>query len=212
MRQQFTDRTEAGRELAARLLRCSWTAPVVLGLARGGVPVAHAVAVRLEAALDVAVSRKIGAPDQPELGVGAVTAQGSPTYDEDTLASLGLTPAAMHTACEHERAEARRRMRDYLGDREPVAIAGRDTIVVDDGIATGVTARAALRMLDERGPNRLVLAVPVSSRQAVTNLRSEADDVVCVHTPPRFQAVGSWYSDFQQTTDAEVIELLSTRS
>lgn len=209
MRQPFADRASAGRELAALLLGQSWTDPVVLGLARGGVPVAHAVATELGAQLDVAVSRKIGAPGQPELGVGAVTAKGPPTYDERTLTSLGIRPEDMSTVCERERAEARRRVTHYLGGREPIPIAGRDVIVVDDGLATGVTARAALRMLRQGGPKWLVLAVPVSAPQAVDSLRHEADDVVCVAMPQRFRAVGSWYLDFQQTTDVEVVDLLA---
>lgn len=209
MGQSFADRESAGRALAGRLLERSWSDPVVLGLPRGGVPVAHVVAVELGAALDVVVARKIGAPGQPELALGAVTAEGPPTYDERTLRTLGLGHEELAATCEQEREEARRRVRQYLDDRDPVPLSGRDVILVDDGLATGATARAALRMLRGHEPNRLVLAVPVAAPTAADALRDEADDVVCVLEPPRFRAVGTWYRDFRQVPDSEVVELLA---
>ncbi|RSN61556.1 phosphoribosyltransferase [Amycolatopsis sp. WAC 04182] len=198
----------AGRQLARLIGRPEWPDPVVLGLARGGVPVAAEVARELGAPLDVAVSRKIGAPGHPEFGVGAVTADGPPYYDVDTLRRLGLSPADLEQTCEAERAEARRRLRRYHGDREPVASSGRDVLLVDDGLATGVTATAALRALRQAEPRRLVFATPVCAVRAPEMLRDEADDVLCLVEPEEFRAVGQWYVDFSQTSDEEVVSLL----
>jgi predicted phosphoribosyltransferase len=210
----FADRAEAGARLARRLADRSWSNPVVLGLARGGVPIAARVAEALDAPLEVAVARKIGAPGHPEFGVGAVTADGPPRYDERTLAALGLTPDDMREACERERAEARRRLQRYRQGRDPVPLAGRDVLLVDDGLATGVTARAALGELRAAGPARLVFAAPVCARDSQAKLcdEADADDVVCLSAPPEFGAVGLWYRDFGQTSDEEVLEALAERA
>ncbi|WP_199740184.1 phosphoribosyltransferase [Saccharopolyspora rhizosphaerae] len=202
----YTDRTHAGQVLAGHLRGLELSDPVVFGLARGGVPVAAEVARALGAPLRVCVARKIGAPGQPELALGAVTAHGPPSYDHDLVRSFGLSTEDLAQACERERAEAARREELYHG--HPVQLPGRDAVLVDDGLATGATARAALRMLAGAGPRRLVLAVPVGSPESVRALRSEADAVVCVLQPVGFAAVGQWYRNFAATTDEEINTLL----
>ncbi|WP_447002850.1 phosphoribosyltransferase [Saccharothrix isguenensis] len=203
---RFTDRSDAGRVLARTLADETWTDPLVLGLARGGVPVAAEVASALGGELGVAVARKIGAPGQPEFGVGAVTAGGEPIFNEEAMTVLGLTRADMADTCEAERREARRRLELY-GDG-PMRLEGRDVLVVDDGLATGVTARAALREARAQNPRCLVLAVPVGAADSVRALEADADLVVCPHPRTDFRAVGRFYRHFDQTTDDQVIELL----
>ncbi len=204
---EFADRAAAGRVLAESLPAGEWSDPLVLGLARGGVPVAHQVALALRADLDVAVARKIGAPGRPEYGIGAITADGEPYFDPRALDALGLVPGDLSATCEAERQEARRRLEVYRGGRT-VRVAGRDVLVVDDGLATGVTARAALREVRQGGPRRLVLAVPVAARQSLRAMRDEADLVVCPHQRTRFRSVGRFYRRFDQTSDADVLALL----
>jgi putative phosphoribosyl transferase len=204
----FADREDGGRRLAEELVRRSWSAPLVLGLARGGVPVAAVVARRLGAELDVAVARKIGAPGRREFGVGAVTPDGPAIYDEAILRGLGLTAVRMARAERRERAVARRRLERYRDGRPAPGLAGRDVILVDDGLATGVTATAALRDVRAGNPRSVLFAAPVGAPGAAAGLRSEADDVVCVTEPPDFRAVGQWYADFRQTSDEEVLDLL----
>ncbi|MBW1600112.1 phosphoribosyltransferase [Streptomyces sp. JJ38] len=209
---RFRDHRHAGRELAARLV--TWaddlgvTDPVVLALPRGGVPVAAEVAAALRAPLDVVVARKIGAPGHRELGVGAIAGEGAPLYDGETLAMLGLNPDGLAPVVARERVELRRREELYRRGRPAPDIAGRTVIVVDDGLATGVTARAALQYLRALGPERLVLAVPVCAPQSAPVVEREADDLVCLHQPQSFRAVGQWYDDFAQVTDDEVIATL----
>lgn len=206
---QFQDRREGGRRLADVLLGMDLPDPVVLALPRGGVPVGYEVAQALGAPLDVLVVRKIGAPGQPELGVGAIAEDGEPLLDARMLRQLDRTVADLEPTIARERAEVQRRVRDYRGDLPPVPVEGRTAIVVDDGLATGGTARAALRVLSRRGPRRLVLGVPVCPREAVERLAGEADDVICVASPRDFRAVGTWYRVFDQTPDEEVVELLA---
>ena len=208
-RRFFADREDGGRWLAEELVRRTWAAPLVLGLARGGVPVAAVVARRLAAELDVAVARKIGAPGHREFGVGAVTADGPAIYDEAILRALKLSAARMSRAENRERAEARRRLERYRDGRSPIGLTGRDVILVDDGLATGVTATAALRDVRAGNPRTVVFATPVGAPGAASALRREADDVVCVAEPPDFRAVGQWYADFRQTSDEDVLDLLS---
>ncbi len=203
---RFANRQEAGRAVAARLAGETWHDPLVLGLPRGGVPVAVEVAKTLGAELDVVVARKIGAPGHPEYGVGAVTADSEPIYDPRVLRALGLTEERMAATCDEERAEAVRRTALYRGDRPPVRIEDRDVLVVDDGLATGVTARAALHWIGARDPRRAVLAVPVAAKDS---LRTFDTPVVAVLVPRHFGAVSRWYDLFDQTTDAEVLSALS---
>ncbi|GAA0912729.1 phosphoribosyltransferase [Nonomuraea longicatena] len=202
----FTSRTEAG-ELLARRLRFA-VSPVVLALPRGGVPVAAPVARRLRGTLDVLVTRKIGYPPSPELGVGAIAEGGEPVFDEGLLARLGLTPEAVADVVARERRELARRVQVYRGGRPLPALTGREVIVVDDGLATGGTARAALRAVAAADPERVTLAVPVGAPETVRALRGEADELVVLATPPDFFAVGQWYAHFDQLSDADVLSYL----
>jgi putative phosphoribosyl transferase len=194
--------------LAARLLELELDAPIVVALPRGGVPVGHEVAQALGAPLDVALVRKLGAPGQPELGIGAVGEDGTVVLDEDTIAALGVTLEQIDAVAESEAVELERRRRLYRGDTAPIDVADRTVVLVDDGIATGVTTTAACEMLRRRGARRLIVAVPVCARGALDRLGDRLGEVVCLHRPPRFRGVGAWYDDFTQTTDDEVIELL----
>ena len=209
---RFADRRDAGRRLADLLVDWELQAPVVLALPRGGVPVAFEVATRLAAPLEVLVARKIGAPRQPELGVGAIAEGGVTVFDDVTLLALRLTRDAMRPVVEREEAELRRRVQRYRGSRQPLELAGRTAIVVDDGLATGVTARAALRSVRARGAVHLLLAVPVGPPSAPAFMIPDADDVVMVERPEHLSAVGQWYSDFTQTSDDEVVALLAEAS
>lgn len=208
----FDDRRDAGRQLAERLTAYAGDDTVVLALPRGGVPVGAEVAAALGARLDVIVARKIGAPGRPELGVGAIAEGGEPILDLRTLGMLGLKATDLDATVAVERAELDRRVRDYRGGRPLPDVRGRTVIVVDDGLATGVTARAALQALRSMDPARLVLAVPVAAPQTARRILGEADEVVVVSTPERFSAVGQWYRDFAQTPDEDVLALLAAAS
>jgi putative phosphoribosyl transferase len=205
---RYADRPTAGRELARRLSRRRLEDPVVLALPRGGVPVARAVADRLRAPLDVLVVRKVGAPGRAELGLGAVGEDGVTVLDPDLIAHLGLSDAQVDAAVARAREELERRLAALpRGDR--VDVAGRDVVVVDDGIATGGTALAAVDVVRHRGARRVVVAVPVASADGLARLERVADRVVCPQAIHGGFAVGAWYLDFHQLTDAEVAELLA---
>ncbi|MFG2993932.1 phosphoribosyltransferase family protein [Streptomyces sp. NPDC048257] len=205
----FTHRTEAGERLAEALLHLRGEDPVVLGLPRGGVPVAFRVARALGAPLDVIVVRKLGVPHHRELGFGAIGEGGVRVISEDIVRSSRVRPEDL-AAVEHaEEAELARQARRFRGDRPRVALGGRTVIVVDDGIATGATAAAACEVVRAQGAARVVLAVPVAPPDAVARLGSAADEVVCLSTPHAFRAVGEWYQDFSQTPDEEVVFLLA---
>lgn len=207
----FLDRRDAGRKLAERLTALKAEHPLVLGLPRGGVPVGAEVAKALGAELDVLIVRKLGAPGHPELGIGAIVDGADPQVVLNEAVMAEVHPPADYVAAEKARqlAEIDRRRRAYEGDRAPVEVAGRTVILVDDGVATGGTATAALRALRRRRPRRLVLAAPVAPPDVVEAMRREADDVVCLATPEPFIAVGLYYGDFNQTTDEEVMALLA---
>ena len=204
----FRDRRDAGGKLARVLDRYRQELPVVFALPRGGVPVAYEVALALEAPLDVLVARKLGAPDQPEFGIGAVAPGGVRVLNEYAVGRLGIQAGYLDRITAQETAEVERRLRHFRGDRPETPVAGRAAILVDDGLATGVTARAAVEALRLRGPGRLVLAAPVCAAQTAERLRPAVDDIVCLRCPPDLGAIGFWYADFGQTPDEEVVALL----
>jgi putative phosphoribosyl transferase len=205
---RFRDRVEAGQQLAELLKPFRDENTLVLALPRGGVPVGYEVARALGAPLDVIVVRKLGALSQPELGLGAIAEGGALWVDSWLLRELEISPGQLEQIAHREAAELERRVSMYRGGRPLPAIEGRTVIVVDDGVATGGTVRAALRALREHRPRRLVLAVPVIAAEAALVLRREVDDLICVYAPEEFYAVGAWYDEFSQTTDDEVKSLL----
>jgi putative phosphoribosyl transferase len=206
----FKNRKDAGRKLAARLLKYKDEHPVVLALPRGGVPVAYEVAMALKAPLDVVVVRKLGAPGQPELGIGAVVDGDHPlsVLNEEVLRALDVSDDYVNREVALELQEIRRRQESYRSGRSSERIEGRTAIVIDDGIATGGSVRAALRGVRRSNPMRLILAVPVAPPETAESLQPEVDELVCLSMPVFFQAVGQFYEDFRQTTDEEVIQLL----
>jgi len=206
MERVFVDREEAGTLLAERLLPLR--DPVVLALPRGGVEVAEPIVRRLGGVLDVLVTRKIGYPPSPELGVGAIAEGGEPVFDVPMLARLGLFADDLAEVVVAERRELARRVRVYRGDRPLPDLRGREVVVADDGLATGVTARAALRAVAAARPARVTLAVPVGSADTVADMGREADEVVVLSVPAEFRAVGQWYEHFGQLTDRDVLDVL----
>jgi len=206
----FRDRRDAGEQLAARLAYLEPEHPLVLGLPRGGVPVAALVAARLHAPLDILVVRKLGVPFQPELAMGAVGEEGARVLEPTVIRQAGITAEQIAVVEAKERAEIERRSARYRDGRAAVPLSGRVVVIVDDGIATGSTALAAIQVARHRGASRVVLAAPVAAAETARGLRSVVDELVCVATPEDFGAVGRFYRDFSQTSDDEVASLLAT--
>ena len=207
--QIFRDRTEAGRQLAARLAQYADRPDVlVLALPRGGVPVGYEVARALHVPMDVFIVRKLGVPGHEELAMGAVATGGVRVLNDQVVQGLGIPDYVIDAVADWEQREIQRRERLYRGQRPPPDVRGKTVILVDDGLATGSTMLAAVRALRQLGPARIVVAVPVASRDTCELLKSEVDEVLCAVTPEPFYAVGLWYRNFSQTTDEEVRELL----
>lgn len=210
----FADRRAAGRLLATRLAHLRPAHPIVLALPRGGVPVAFEVARALDAPLDLLIVRKLAAPGHEELGIGAVVDGADPqvVLNDDIVRESGASADYIRAEMRRQFAEIERRRDRYVGGRAPAAVEGRSVILVDDGIATGGTVRAALQALRKKRPSRLALAVPVAPADTVERLRPDCDELICLAQPQPFYAVGAHYEDFTQTTDAEVIALLDEAS
>ena len=206
----FRDRSDAGRRLAKALSAYRGRNAVVLALPRGGVPVAAEVAEALDAPLDLILVRKIGVPSQPELAMGAVVDGAAPIIvrNQEVIELSGTTADEFEAVCAKELAEIERRRKLYLGERTRAPITGQVTIVVDDGIATGATTRAALKAIRNRKPKELVLAIPVAPPDTIERLRGEVDALICLETPESFGAIGYFYRDFRQVSDEEVVQIL----
>jgi putative phosphoribosyl transferase len=209
-RQPFADRREAGRALAARLRQYAGRDDVlVLALPRGGVPVAYEVAEALGAPLDLFLVRKLGTPGHEELAMGAIASGGVRVLNNDVISWYGVPPAAIDAVARAEQRELERREQAYRDGRQALLLAGRTVILVDDGLATGYTMRAAVEAVRQSKPTRVVVAVPVGSAETCQEFSVVADEIVCGRTPESFRAVGQWYRDFDQTSDDEVRQLLS---
>jgi putative phosphoribosyl transferase len=204
----FKDRRDAGRQLGRRLSVYATLRPVVVALPRGGVPVAAEIADRLDAPLDVIVVRKIGLPWQPELAIGAIAEGNVCVVNDALIEETGVSGDELEAAIARERVELERRVRAYRGERSPLRLDGRVVILVDDGLATGYTARAAIAQIRRRGAGRVVLAVPVAPEDIVATMGRVADEFVVLQTPPWFFSIGEHYEDFRQTSDDEVVACL----
>lgn len=204
----FADRTEAGEELAALLDGHDVVADIVLAVPRGGLPVGRVVADRLGVPLDVVAARKVGAPQNPELAVGAVAADGSVWSNDNLVSASGVSPEYLENAIERERKAASEKQRRYRGTDDPLDVAGKRVVVVDDGVATGATAFACLRQVRNGSAAHVTFAAPVGPPRTVEALRGEADAVLCVATPPSFSAVGAFYDTFEQVSDERAMAYL----
>src|SRR3989304_6716893 len=208
MMKLFADRVEAGRLLASALASAISKNAIVLAIPRGGVVVGFEVARALGVPLDVIIPRKIGAPDNPELAIGAMTEDGTVILDESLISYLGVPEGYVKEESNRQKLEIERRLKLYRGEVSYPTLRNRDVIIVDDGIATGSTMKAALASTRKRGAKRVIVAIPVGPPSTIRELEKEADHVVCLHTPESFQAIGQFYEDFAQTTDEEVTSLL----
>ena len=208
--QRFHDRREAGQLLARQLADYKDRDDVVvLALPRGGVPVGYEIARELKAPLDVFVVRKLGVPWQPELAMGAIAGKGTEVLNGDVVTAYNIPPYVIRAVAEIEGKELQRRVEEYRGDRPPLDLTDRTVILVDDGLATGSTMRAAIRAIRQDRPRAIVVAVPVAAASTCRTFQADVDNIICLRTPAAFSAVGLWYEDFSQTTDSEVRELLS---
>lgn len=207
----FQDRFHAGSLLAERLRGFQLSAPVILGLPRGGVVVAEPVAVALQAPLDVIIVRKLGVPWQPELAMGAIGEGGAKVIERSVVASARISNRQMEEVEGRERAVLDARIAEYRECRPAIPLEGRSTVIVDDGIATGATVRAACQVVTSRGASTVTVAVPVATREAIRQVGAVCDEVVCLHTPARFGAIGLFYADFSPVDDAEVKRILKDR-
>ena len=205
----FLDRVEAGQKLAEKLLKYKEMGPIVLAIPRGGVVVASEVASALSCGLDLVIPRKIGAPNNPELAVGALAKEGAVILNKELTKSLNISPDYLREEIEKQVIEIKRRRQKYLGDRSSLDLRGKTVILVDDGLATGYTSLAAIKAVREDKPEKIVLAVPVAPREAIERLKNEVDELICLETPELFFAVGQFYYDFSQTTDEQVAEILT---
>ncbi len=203
----FTDRTQAGQKLAAAIKNLSPKA-IVLAVPRGGVVVGYEIAKAYGLQLDIYITKKIGAPGNPELAIGAVAEDGTYLLDDNIVAMLSVPQSYITAEAERQKGEIKRRLQNYRGNAPALDVTGREVVLVDDGVATGSTLKAALRSLRKKGVKPLIVAVPVGPRDTINELRSEADQVVCPYTPEPFYAIGEFYEDFEQTTDEEVTTLL----
>lgn len=209
----FADRFDAGERLGRLLEGYREDSPIIYALPRGGLPVGYEISRALEAPLEVLVSRKLGAPGQPELGIGAVTSDGVRFLNEPLVERLGVSEEYVERVAAEESGKAARRARLLRGGHPELKAAGRTAIIVDDGLATGATARAAIRSMRKRGAGRIVLAVPVCAAQTEAGIRGEVEDLVCLESPADLGAIGFWYRDFTQITDEAALDLLErTRS
>lgn len=210
---QFEDRIDAGKKLAEKLIEYKDKNPLVLAIPRGGVPVAFEIAKRLNAQLDVLITRKLGAPFNPEFGIGAIAPDGVKVLDQSAIDYLGISEGKIAEIEKAERAELQRRLKEYRGLRPMPDTKGRVVILVDDGLATGVTARAAIKAIFQQSPKKLIFAIPVCAFDTVEGIRSLVrplkDDVICLTTPYDFSAVGLWYKSFDQVSDLDVVNLLN---
>jgi len=205
----FRDRKEAGKFLAEALSEYKDKNPIVLAIPRGGVIVAYEVAKALNAHLDLIIPRKVGAPNQPELAIGAVTEDGTTILNQDILQYLRVPDEYIKEEVKNQVEEIKRRMKKYLEDKLRLSIEGKVTILVDDGVATGATIKAAIASIRKRKPALIVLAIPVGPPDTIEELRREVDEVICLMTPEPFFAIGQFYKSFEQTSDEEVIEILN---
>lgn len=208
----FENRQEAGKKLASQLLQYRQDEPVVLALPRGGVPIGYEVAQTLHAPLDVIVVRKITLSSNPEFGIGAIAEGGIKILDQTTITALGIDEKELQTSLSLEEEELKRRVKVYRNGKSLPNLEGRLVILVDDGMATGVTARAAIEAVKKLKPKKIILATPVCARDRAEGLNSKLDSIVCLASPFEFSAVGLWYKDFKQLSDKEVVGLLNRAS
>ena len=204
----FEDRRHAGKLLAETLVTMKIREPVVLAIPRGGVVVAYEVVIRLRCPMDVIIPRKIGAPFQPELAVGAVTEDGTIYVNKDIVAAIGVSESYLESEAQSQLREIKRRAQVYRKGAQPAEVSGKTAILVDDGVATGATMKAAILSLKKYSPKKIIIAVPVGAKETIDEFRKQVDEIVCLHVPESMYAIGEFYRNFEQTTDQEVVSFL----